>query len=340
MPDPVRSYFEQLQEKELPFQQTLNNSRLSMYKKCAWLYKLYSMGVRSKMPYIPFSVGTMIHLMLAVFYKKGIHRLKDPRFTQVMDILEDRWNRNLAANIQPEWMKKMNRQFLVIRGIGFGLMAQHIIEEDLDKYTVLQIESQISAPLVFGVRWEGTPDIVVRDKKTKEITHFDHKSASRVDNSYVRSLETGVELEGDRLLIEQLFKEPVTHGFFTILQKHYLYERKNESIEAYAERIVEQYKDTKFHFRYRKDYTPSSNQHYVKQQSRWIRFIENSHLNNSFPMNDESCVGFYDCSFLEFCSKKSNHVFKNYYKIVKPVDRVEKKKKKKKGVTKDGVKPS
>ena len=330
MSAPEKSYFEQLQERELPHPQTLNNSRLSMYKKCQWLYKLYSMGIRSKMPYIPFSVGTMVHLMLAVFYKKGIHKLRDPRFEKVMDILEDRWNRNIAANINPEYMKKMNRQFLIIRGIGYGLMHQHIIEEDLDKYEVLQIESQISTPLLYGVHWEGTPDIVVRDRKTKELTHFDHKSASRVDDSYVRNLNVGVELEGDKILIEQLFKEPVKYGYFTILQKHYLYERKNESIEAYAERIVELYQETKFHFRYKKDYTKTSNEHYVRQSGKWIKQIQASHLNNSFPMNDESCVGFYDCSMLEFCSKRTDHTFKNYYKIVKPV------KKKKKGVTKDG----
>lgn len=312
-----KSLFAQLQERKLKPVRALNNSRLSMYKKCNWLYKLYQMGVRSKVPYIPFSVGSLTHIMLAVFYKKKIYRESDPRFKEVMRILEDRWNRNIAFSVSPDYHKRLDRQFMIICGIAYGMMEQRIVEKDLDEFEVLQTESMLTAPLLHNVRWDGTPDIVLRSKALKELTHFDHKSTSVINDSFMRNLAVGVELEGDKLLIEQLFKEKVKYGYYNILQKHRFQERKGETREAMAQRIVETYRGTKFHFRYKKDYDKLGQENYINQQHHWIRQLQESHMNNRFPMNDESCVGFYDCQMLDFCSKKEDHIFKNFYQIVK-----------------------
>lgn len=324
MENQEQSKFDRFAEHRLKPIKSLNNSGLMQFKTCPWKFKLWKMGIRPKTQYIPFAVGSLIHIGIATLYTRRITRASD-RFYQMLDILEQKWNRNLSVNTTPEYMKRMDRQFFLMRGIFYGLVKQRIIEKDLDEYEVLQSESKLGAALLYGMTWEGTPDLVLQHKKDKWYTHFDHKSTSRVDDNFAKSLNTSVELEGDKFLIEQVHGIELKCGFYNVLQKHYLYERKNESRELYAERVLEQYKETKFNFRIRKDYTPELKANWLKQQGNWIKMLRHCETDNDWPMNDESCTGIYNCDMLEYCSSRKDHIFDALYHKVKTVKKGRKK---------------
>lgn len=311
MKEHVKSIYEKLVDKKLKPLTKINNSLIYTHKECDWLYKLQRLGVRSRIPSIPLKTGSLLHVGMAVMYGKRIVK-PGKRFNKMIRIFEQKWSRNLAVNVTSKFIERMDRQFAVIKGILYGMAYQHKIERDLDLYEIVQIESKISGvPLLYGVKLYGTPDVVMRDRKTKELVIMDHKSTSVIDEDYRKRMDVSAELQSDKQLVQFLFKEPVNKGFYNVLQKFNIYQKKTESRSDFHERMMQLYMETEFHYRFPADL--STNQPWLSNIHQRLQIISYQHENNYFPMNDNSCVKFWRCSMLDFCSSRKDSVFKTYY---------------------------
>ena len=141
-------------------------SRLNSYYNCPYEWRLhYYLCNHSEQNFFA-EYGSLIHSILEK-YAKGELSLFD-----LNQYYEDHFNEEIPHDAPPNNYVDI-RQSYYDKGVDY----LDNIDLDLDSYEILGVEKKVEFEL-FGKKFIGFIDLLVRDKQTGEIIIIDHKSAS------------------------------------------------------------------------------------------------------------------------------------------------------------------
>ena len=141
-------------------------SRLNSYYNCPYEWHLHYYLCNHSEPNFFAEYGSLIHSILEK-YAKG-----ELSLFELNQYYENHFNEEIPHDAPPNNYVDI-RQSYYDKGIDY----LDNIDLDLDSYEILGVEKKVEFEL-FGKKFIGFIDLLVRDKNTSEIIIIDHKSAS------------------------------------------------------------------------------------------------------------------------------------------------------------------
>jgi hypothetical protein len=169
----------------------LRTSERSTFKRCRWKWwQEFEEVLKPKTPVPPLRFGSLIHLALADYYKKGVRRGPHPAksFLKYYD---------LEAKAQGEFGFRVDdleadEVWAEARELGVDMLngyVEHYGKDDEWEVVVTEQAFQQLVPNpVTGLPWfwyVGTIDLIMRNRLTKKLHIWDHKTAKSINVMYL-----------------------------------------------------------------------------------------------------------------------------------------------------------
>lgn len=158
---------------------TWSFSRLNSFYNCPYEWKLHYIECSQSENNFFGEYGSFIHKILEMYIKGELSLF------ELNSYYEDHFNEYVTHEAPPNKYVDI-RQSYYDKGIEY----LNNINLDLEKYKILGVEKKVEFNIA-GKDFVGYIDLLVRDKKTKEITIIDHKSAS------IKTLKNGKVSKSD-----------------------------------------------------------------------------------------------------------------------------------------------
>lgn len=236
----------------------LTNSARSTFLNCRQKFEWqYMRRLSPRAPELPFLVGGLVHNGLERMYKKG-------RFDEAAEreIVEAACDEAAERAMTPEQSDQVWEQKAQVMGILRGYSKLYL-KKDLATWKIVEAEKSFAYPMPNGWKAEGKRDMVVRLKqadprrklKAGALGLVEHKTASRVDASYVSKLPLDNQIIGYSNSIKKELGVIPDFVTYNVMKKTKLRHGKKETFEAFVKRVEDDYSWNPSEYFYRETLT-------------------------------------------------------------------------------------
>jgi hypothetical protein len=278
----------------------LTNSARSTFLSCPQKYEYsYVYGIAPRRTQIPFLVGGLFHDELERMYKTGELNPEAMR-KRVGDACEKACQFPGASADDSDliWMQQA-----IVCGMVKGYKALYL-EKDLERYEVVEAEGQFEAKLPRGWKYRGKKDLVLRERKTKQLILCEHKTAGKIDAGYVAKLPMDNQILGYAWAQRESGGEEFASVLYNVTKKPQIRQTQKESSIQFQKRIEDDYilNPGAYFYRERLTFTTEDLDRFGAQLKKFVNNIERAREEDDFFQNAGECVGkFGTCPFMRLC---------------------------------------
>lgn len=299
--------------KPFKYGKVLTNSARSTFLSCPQKYQYsYVYGLAPRKPQIPFLVGGLFHNELEILYTTG--KLNN-------SAMEERVGKacESASNfpgVSAEDSDIIWMQQAVVRGMVRGY-AQEYLKKDMKDFEVVEAEGSFRANLPGGWIYRGKKDLVLRRKKNKKLVLMEHKTAGRIDASYVAKLPLDNQILGygwaQREAEGQTFHEII----YNVTKKPQIRQSQKESLKEFLKRVEDDYyvNPVKYFYRETLTFTDRDLDRFGKELNRFVRNIDRAQADGDFFQNSGHCTAMGVCPFMRLCLEGVNKDTLLHYRV-------------------------
>lgn len=276
----------------------LTNSARACFMNCPRRFQFtYVYGLAPRRQPVPLLVGTLFHEELDILYSSRNFDEAAMR-ARVAEACEKAasWEGMSAEESDELWGQRP-----VVCGLVRGYAARYL-KEDLEKWEVVESEGSFEAPLPGGWTYRGKKDLVVRDRKDGRLYLVEHKTAGRLDASYVAKLPLDNQILGYAWSGRESGRE-FAGVVYNVSRKSALRKRQAETAAQFESRVEEDYVLNAGSYFYRETlvFSGADLDRFGAELKRFTGHIDRSLKEGYFYQNAGHCTAMGVCPFLKLC---------------------------------------
>lgn len=208
----------------------------------------------------------------------------------------------LDSSLTPEQSDKVWEQQALVMGILAGY-AKLYLKKDLAAWKVLEAEGSFAYPLSNGWQAMGKRDMMVKRKADGKVGLVEHKTAGRVDASYVSKLPLDNQIIGYANSIKKETGRLPDFVVYNIMKKSQLRKKQTETFDQFAQRIEADYVLNPSSYFYRETLTVSAKDaaRFESELFQFAEEMERAIRENYFYKNTQQCTAMGICPFMSLC---------------------------------------
>lgn len=299
--------------KPFKYGKVLTNSARSTFLNCPQKYQYsYVYGLAPRKIQIPFLVGGLFHNELEFMYTTG-KLSEDAMRNRVSKACETASN---LPGLTKEDSDKVWMQQAVVIGMVKGY-AKEYLKKDLKDFDVVEAEGSFDAALPTGWRYMGKKDLVLRRKKNKKLVLMEHKTAGRIDASYVAKLPLDNQILGYGWAEREREGNTFNEIIYNVTKKPQIQQKQTESLRAFLKRVEDDYYlyPSKYFYRDTLVFTENDLDRFGKELRRFVRNIERAQAEDDFFQNSGHCTAMGVCPFMRLCLEGVNKDTLLHYRV-------------------------
>lgn len=289
-----------------PKRMTWTQSSLKQFKKCKrkWFWK-YFMGMRTRRLAGALIVGSAFHNALGEWYrgkKSVMAKIAATHQTKA----EDKLMNGEVDHFNQDDFDKSSYQISTLTGMltGYSRIYQH--ERDQWKIHRKYIEHKFAHDMG-SYDFLGMIDLYAEDRRGGFVV--EHKTASRIEDSYVQRLPMDTQVRSYIYSAKRLKLEP-TEVIYDVVMKTKIRRKSNETADKFNSRIGLEYRSqpNKYFFRERLKFSPKDLDSFVYEMDtvhkEYSRLIDSPDFRNPYTWitNDAMCDEYFRiCEYHELC---------------------------------------
>lgn len=209
----------------------LTYSAMSSYLSCPRLYynrDIQMLVTKERDPVLDF--GSVWHGALERWYTSGDEVVK---IRAILKYIDDGFpNRESDAQQKRDWM------------MLHAMFEEYLVRYPDEPFEVIAAETKFEMPIINPVTkrisktftLSGKVDGLIRMKDTGELFVLEHKTASRVDESYIEKLPLDFQINLYSYALTRQLMQPITGVLYNVVQKTTIRQNPGETEEEYDKR--------------------------------------------------------------------------------------------------------
>lgn len=291
----------------------LTNSARSTFLNCRQKFEWqYMRRLSPRAPFIPFLTGGLVHNGLERMYKTK--RFDEKRERDIASSACDK--ACMETSLTPEQSDKVWEQQAQVMGILRGYAKLHLAP-DLKAWKIVEAEKSFSYPIPNGWKAQGKRDMVVALAAASPrlklpagaVGLVEHKTASRVDASYVSKLPLDNQILGYSNSIRKETGKLPSFIVYNVMKKTQLRKGKKETFETFAKRIENDYLWNPVNYFYRETlkFSEKDVKRFEEELFRFAREMEKAIKDGYFYKNTGQCTIYgKPCPYMPLCIEGPN----------------------------------
>lgn len=295
---------------EWPEKMIWTASSIKLFRRCKrkWFWK-YIMRLRTRQVDKNLLVGSAFHNTLGQWYRglrSDINTIAKSQVKTMQQSVDA-----MSSYYDQDDLDKM--QVAVDTFLGMMKAYGDIYDDDRQRWKIERKSIEYEFTVDMGdFIWAGKMDLVY--SKPKEMILVEHKSASKIDSSYVNRLPLDTQIRGYVFGGQKgELKLPINKVLYDVIKKCKLRRKSNETVDQFAGRICDDYLSQPDKYFYREELKFSKGdidcfEHEVRQTHKEYMYLRKQLGNLINPRdwtpNDMTCNDFFrECEYMSLCVK-------------------------------------
>lgn len=304
--------------------QTFSVSKLREFLTCEKRYEYkYVDGLLPRTYQRALEFGSIGHKFLEEWYK-SIGNDKSPSYLyEIKDIVELVKKERGVEDFDAFSLQQFETDLYTVSGMIQAYTKFY--EKDITRWDVLLIEQMLTLDVPFN-NWilRGMPDLILRDKITKEIWVVDHKFLAQITQGLIKKLPLDYQVHAYLKMTKEWMTKNSIEGtlkgvIYNIVRKPSKRQKQGQSLERFQDELFADYLERPDEFFYRENITVT--EHHIRNFDKFLDIVTKDltakHLSNEFKQNVFACDNYGECAYIQLCLRGKNeasYLFKNWFR--------------------------